>query len=550
LLRARTDASAGEFIVCVSGRDRWHENDQLVLRRPPPRELERWWIGRSPPSSGWRHVAPESAPFDVTDYLAAGVVVLNDVSADELDAPQRQALEQYVRHLGGGVVMLGGEHSFAAGGYAGTAMERMSPLAINPPAPTTHWMLLADSSGSMGSRLGDTTRWKFATTAIAELVPMLPPSDPLTLGNFAADVNLWQRGEPVSEANLNILVPAGIRPTGPTNLGPALREIARIADPSVPSQLVLVTDAEAELLDAEQLRDALVNARVKVHALTTQSLGPNHPLRMLIDATGGRLVAQEDPRRWASELYQLLRGAAKPWLMREPVMCRFTQAGPDLPPQRAELWNRAWLKPAATLLAEGAEGERPPLAAAWNLGAGAVIACAFNPPAEVAEVLANRAALPPRDPRFTVTWNVGSEVRVTIDAQERGNHVNDLYLALNLLSPRLMRRSHPIPQIAPGRYELTVPAAPQARLGVVQLNEHLLDRRALPSRYPPEFDAVGVNMQTLTELAKRTGGELIAPTRVTPIEFPRVPDRVPLAPLLAAGGAAFVAAGLIRWRLA
>jgi hypothetical protein len=139
---------------------------------------------------------------------------------------------------------------------------------------------------------------------------------------------------------------------------------------------------------------------------------------------------------------------------------------------------------------------------------------------------------------------------VTVDARQDGAHVNNLELTLAVFSPRLARAAHPIPQTAPGRYELTIEASPQPRLAIVQLDRHLLDRRALPGRYPREFDAIGNNMETLVELAKRTGGEVIEPGRTSPIDFPRPPDRVALGEWFAAAGAAFVAAGLVRWRLA
>ena len=96
-------------------------------------------------------MAPEALPTGAAAYLAPAVIVLDDVAADRLSPEQQGRLRQCVRDLGGGLVLLGGGHAFAAGGYPGSALESLSPLASTPPRPTTHWMLLADGSGSMGS---------------------------------------------------------------------------------------------------------------------------------------------------------------------------------------------------------------------------------------------------------------------------------------------------------------------------------------------------------------------------------------------------------------
>ncbi len=550
IFSAHVDAGAAEVVARLGGHDAWPENDQLAIRVPPPQQLGRWWIGQdAPPSADWRHIDPQLAPQSAAEYLAAGVVVLSDVRAHQL-ADQQPVLDQYVRSFGGGLMFIGGEHAFAAGGYPGSMFELLSPLSSNPPAPLRHWMILVDSSGSMASRIGDNTRWRFATTAIEELVPALPPADPLSIGNFAAAVRWWTQGDLVSQTNFNALVPHDVRPQGPTNLGPALREIAKIAQAAVPSQLVVVTDAQADLPETDAMIAQLTAKRVTVNALTTQPLDATNPLRRIVNATGGRLIEQDDPRNWEHELEQLFSAIINPWIMREPVTARFTDAGPNLSPQRVELWNRTWLKPTATLLAEASEGERPPLAAAWNLGAGAVISCAYRPSNDAIEILANRVAVPPRDPRFAVQWEVGRDVRVTIDAQNDSRPANHLPMKLELYSGRWSQTSEPIPQTGPGRYALTMPALSQMRTAVVQIDGHLLDRRALPGRYPAEFDAIGNNLETLTELAKRTGGEVIEPMRTSAIDFPRPPGRVALSPLLSAAGAAFLAAGLIRWRLA
>ena len=55
--------------------DRWPENDALTFQRPPPPELERWWIGEGAPA-GWKAVAASDLPAEAPAYLAANRVTV------------------------------------------------------------------------------------------------------------------------------------------------------------------------------------------------------------------------------------------------------------------------------------------------------------------------------------------------------------------------------------------------------------------------------------------------------------------------------------------
>ena len=61
------------------------------------------------------------------------LVVLSRRGARRSSARRRwQALESYVRDLGGGFIMAGGENSFGSGGYTGTRLEKLLPVRFDP----------------------------------------------------------------------------------------------------------------------------------------------------------------------------------------------------------------------------------------------------------------------------------------------------------------------------------------------------------------------------------------------------------------------------------
>jgi hypothetical protein len=106
-----------------------------------------------------------------------------------------------------------------------------------------------------------------------------------------------------------------------------------------------------------------------------------------------------------------------------------------------------------------------------------------------------------------------------------------------------------MPQTAPGRYELVVPAPSSPTFCAVRLNGRVIDRFAVAGRYWPEFEHIGNDRPAMDALARATGGAVIEPSQTTPIDF-RWPTRpVSLSAYLAAAGAICLVAGLLRWRI-
>ncbi|MEE8467100.1 MAG: VWA domain-containing protein, partial [Planctomycetota bacterium] len=99
-------------------------------------------------------VRPESGvPDDINDLLNYDVLILSDVSSDRFAPGAMEAVKTYVREMGGGLVMIGGEHSFGLGGYYRTPIEDVLPVKMpikkNIEKPNLALVLVIDKSGSM-----------------------------------------------------------------------------------------------------------------------------------------------------------------------------------------------------------------------------------------------------------------------------------------------------------------------------------------------------------------------------------------------------------------
>jgi hypothetical protein len=317
------------------------------------------------------------------------------------------------------------------------------------------------------------------------------------------------------------------------------------------SELLVVSDADTTIDQPMELAQRLKAKKIRLHVLAIGEGSGLKALQEMTAATGGSLRRQLNPAQWAGEVRRLLASAWPQRLIRAPIGAGFSGNLAGLPRRDVSPWNRTWLKKSAASLAQGSfENETVPMCARWSLGNGEVAACGFAPTASELEATAKLIAKPPRDPRFTVTWDAGARLRVRVDAAEGGKYLNGLPLRLELGDADNLGKveSHNFPQTAPGRYELSLPAPRKRMFATLVQNKGVIDRTSIAGRYAREFDAVGNDYEALQALAARTGGKVIdrSWTRAIEFEFPR--RELALTRGLAIFGAIFLALGLARWR--
>jgi len=541
----KLDPQAMRIAAQFSPGDLWPENDQLVALPPPVRTQERWWVGTTDPGAGWKRLSAAQLPSDSATMLAPLIIVLENIAADELSDLQRQRLQQYVRDLGGSLLILGGDHAFAAGGYQGTILDTLSPLASEPPRPTMHWMLLVDGSGSMAAAENGASRWQLATDAMVKLIPHLPQDDLLSAGSFAENLNWWPTGKSVKETAAMTLPPPSAFPHGPTNLEAALQSVASQAQGKLPRQLLVLTDGDAQIDDPASLALAMKQKNIRLHVLAIGEGSGLPALQIIAGATGGTITREFDPSRWAAATTQLLRAASPKLLQREPISVRWIG---DLPRQSLEVqvWNQTSLKQRATAIAE-AEKNRATMAGQWNIGEGRVAALAFDAPADAIEALVKMLSRPPRDPPFTATWEAAAQLKLTLQAFDEQHYLNDREVKLELMSESGQSQLLDVPQTAPGEYGVSIDAPREPMFAAARVNGKLIERVAIAGRYAPEFDRIGNDHQAMLKLATQTGGAVITPDQHIPIEFGFPVREVSLTSWFAIVGAICIGLALARW---
>ncbi|HVT88635.1 MAG TPA: vWA domain-containing protein [Tepidisphaeraceae bacterium] len=551
VLNATVDSNAQDIAAQLSPDDAWPENDALSLKVQSPAIGERWWISQSSAPANYRLMKPTELPTDPAPYVSAGLIVLNNIRADLLLPIQQQRLTQYVHDLGGGLMIVGGDQSFVAGGYIGTALDALSPLASAPPQPQRIWIVLVDSSGSMSAPVEGQTRLQRASNAAVQLLHRLPPNDVVHIGSFARNVRWWSNGKSAEATAKLSLPPADLNASGPTNLQEALESIAAQLKGEAAAEIILLTDADARFDNPLSLAVALRNVRARVNLMSTADASRSDLMRVVV-LTVGSHTTQLDPKLWELQTTRLAQSIIPSGIEQLPANVTFSGLPSSLPPRIVPMWNRTWIKPQATELASAQEtSNRTSVAATWNVGAGQVSSIAFSPTVDEIAAMAQAAARAARDPKFVVTSSADAELVVTVDAHDEQQYLNDLDITLTLLSDADSNKPATVlkvPQTGPGKYEVSLPAPRATALGVVRNKDQIIGRFSVAGRYAQEYEFIGNNRAAMQQLTGLSGGAVIEPSQTSPIQFNWPQEDVSLASLLATLGAGAIASGLIAWK--
>lgn len=494
--------------------DRWPENDQLVAIPPVARTDEPWIIQAS-----------SDLPEEPLAYLSPSAIVLpTNLSLNET---QQERLIQYVKDLGGSLILTGSMRDLSSG------LREICPLSSVPPAPQTQWLVLLDASGSMAVSDRGRSRWKHAVQAAIETVRKLEPNQIVSVGLFSRSLqNLAQALSPAQAVAVLEKV-LDHPPSGPTGLEAALISLA--SNPSsVPTKLLLLTDADVSIQSPAELKDALIRSEIHLFVLATSSTHVDESLRQLIEQTGGQLIQQSDSSLWQADL-QLLLNTARGNDRIDPQTVTTSGELAGISVSFTHLF-RAFIRSQAETLISIPDH---PIAATWQVGLGRVTAVAGLTDPSTQRLLAARLKRPPADPRFSVRWETDRVVFLASDSHN----------PLNGLLPQLIDDSEvrTIPQTAPGRYQIDISRSALPRLLRVQLQNRVIDARVYAGTYAREFQEIGNDRQALEKLAERTGGQIIAPGSTVPA-IPRPLERRPVAVYLCAIAVILLAAATVLLR--
>jgi uncharacterized membrane protein len=343
-------------------------------------------------------VVSDLAAVHVGLLSGAAGVILDNVPAYKLDPGFVKGLEFFVTAQGGGLAMIGGKFSFAAGGWFGSAAAPLLPVTMELKQEhrklAVAMAIVMDRSGSMSMTAPGTTQTKMALAdeGAARAIELLGDNDMVVL------IPVDSAAHPLSDAPVAIgpnrakLVAAArsVQSTGGgifcyTGLAKAW-EMLKATKVGQRHVILFADAADAEEPgDYKNLLDEMVKAKctVSVIGLGAETDGDAEFLKDIAKRGGGRIFfnadAKELPALFEMETATIARSA----FIEEPVGLKGTPgwaeiaAAPmDWLPQ-VDGYNLTYIKPSASQAAVSADEYAAPLVAFWRRGTGRVATVAF-----------------------------------------------------------------------------------------------------------------------------------------------------------------------------
>lgn len=191
---------------------------------------------------------PSEFPTDLVALQKSDAIILSNVSADALSTPQMNLIESYVRDLGKGLVVIGGDRAFGRGGYHDTPLEQVLPLEMTPrqKKESLALMLVVDASGSMANYVGPDQKIQLALEGVRASIRALDDEDRVGVIGFAAKIKM---DDPPTTEHEEILRTVGkLRPGSGTKMYLALErayERLQVVD-AKQKHILLLSDGKSE----------------------------------------------------------------------------------------------------------------------------------------------------------------------------------------------------------------------------------------------------------------------------------------------------------------
>ena len=260
-------------------------------------------------------VSAVSAPDSLEKLLEYKSVLLENVYLSDLPEGFLENIETYVKDYGCGLISIGGEDSFALGGYRDSVLETVLPVdmelrGVNE-IPTTLMIMVIDHSGSMSMGAdGGATSLDLAVTAAKTAVDQMRETDYVGILTFD-DTFGWVVEPTLAEDKKEIKAQIEtIAEGGGTTIKPALWEAlegALACDTADIRHVILLTDGQGEDRNYSDVTTAYGDGGVTLSTVAVGSDSDKRLLEQLAEDCGGRYyysdMAAQIPKIFAQEVF-------------------------------------------------------------------------------------------------------------------------------------------------------------------------------------------------------------------------------------------------------
>jgi len=471
-------------------------------------------------------VPPNAIPLNIEVLDAYDAVMLSDVARNTLNDQQMRTMATYVRDLGGGFILAGGENNYGEGGYSKTIIEEVLPVtfeAKKEKPESVAMIVVLDKSGSMGGQ-------KIELAKEATKAPLQLLKDEDRFGVVAFDYNFYWpvRLQSVSNRTQIIQAISSIIAGGETNIYPALREafIQLTGASTEVKHVILLSDGRSLPDDFQGLTQKMAEAKITVSTVAVGNGADRELLANIATWGKGRTYYLEEPTNVPqifTEETELATGKTLREESFKPVVKKNVEAfkGIDFnaaPPLLGYVATKS--KDTSEVLLESKR--KDPILARWQYGLGKTVAFTSDLkdrwavdwlrwkgyPKFWSQLI--RETMRRRDDNefdFRVVRD-GDEAKVTINAiRKDGQFRNKLESQVRVISPDQSVSEVLVRQVGPGSYEAKFPLTKKGSYLFRAVGEDSGGAsRVLAYSYPDEYHFYPPNTDVLRAISAETKG--------------------------------------------
>ena len=490
-----------------------------------------------------RTIGTEGLPGDLLSLQAYDLVILQNIGATEIDAGRQRLLSAYVNDMGGGLIKIGGERSFGAGGWSGTALEPILPVKLDLPREVrlsrAALVLVLDRSGSMNARVAGAraSQQEIANEGAAMAIESLRPDSMIGVVTFDTFSNVVVPIQPNENPQAIADRVRGITSGGGTTIGPAMRQAYSMLQETDAEQKMMIVLSDGVASDRRVLPE--LAARIAMDGITVSTIGvgdmvDDELMLQMAELGGGEYFAVTNPQILPRVLVDSVQVLNRPLIREYPFQAVALATGSTVtagvesaPALQGLVLTAPREDPRAVMELVTPEGE--PILAHWQAGLGRVAAFTSDSHATWSAgwrdwsgfdpfwtQLARMIARPPLSQDFELSTRLdGDTLEITLDALgEDDAYMDMLNVSGTVYSPGGETQEVRLRQVGPGRYQTSVPAAQSGNYIIA-----LAPRRG-QDRLPPvitganqpagaEYRQYQSNTQLLQAVQEMTGGRLL-----------------------------------------
>lgn len=479
--------------------------------------------------------SPTGIPQTIEELDAFDLVLLSDVPAKSFTDRQMQLFDTYVRELGGGLIMAGGDESFGPGGWEDTIIEDLMPLTFDAEqqrdTPDVAILLVIDRSGSMGEH----NRIGLAREAARAAVETLQEGAEIGILAFDHEVTTISRIQSITNRSriLNQINRIDLR--GGTDIAAALAAAydEMVFHPAKIRHIIILTDG---ISPEENIFTQIMPAmRIEDITVTTVAIGEQSEtsmMRRIAQAGNGRFYYTNNPYNIPQIFTQETQNVAHGALIEEPIRARVVSRAQVL---AGIQWNQAPFllgyvstkpKPQADMLLLTDRDE--PLLARWRVGLGKTAAFTSDLknrwgsewvrwpgyPQLWAQLIRDTMRTDDRNHLPMQAFVEQDRARIIVDAIGTDDRfINDLQSDLLVTDPDGEERHLTFHQTAPGRYETSFELTSYGSYGLSAQHElngdsFAVSLASLSYPYPRELSFIEPNTALVEQAVSLSGGQL------------------------------------------